>query len=127
LTHLVGTIARARQDGITHAILDEIDALLWTHSRHTFVLPTDLRVPYAIDTLQQEYIRSLDRLTLRLDGEFLAGTGMTIAYNHCDPLPEFGPRHRVSSGARSVESLFQSQTGAPSLSTGLGQGQTVLR
>ncbi len=55
LTYPAGTIDRARQDGITHFVLDEMDAILWTASRHSFVLPEDLRVPQIKDSLKWEF------------------------------------------------------------------------
>jgi len=33
LTHPAGTLGRARQDALTHQILDEIDAVLWMAAR----------------------------------------------------------------------------------------------
>ena len=39
-----GTTDRARQDGFTQFINDELDAVLWTAARHSFVLPEDKRV-----------------------------------------------------------------------------------
>ena len=48
LTYPAGTTTRAIQDGHTHFILDEIDALLWTAARHSFILPEELRSETAI-------------------------------------------------------------------------------
>ena len=79
LTYPAGTLDRARQDGHTQFILDELDALLWTASRHSFVLPEDLRVGEIKDSLKWEYGNSLDRLESRLGGnEFLMGDKMTV-------------------------------------------------
>jgi glutathione S-transferase len=41
LTAPAGTMARAKQDAVTHQILDEIDAVLWTAARHSFALPEE--------------------------------------------------------------------------------------
>jgi glutathione S-transferase len=80
LTYPAGTLNRARQDGITHFVLDEMDAVLWTASRHSFILPEEMRVPQIKDSLKWEFERSIDRLAQKLgDGPFLMGDTMTIA------------------------------------------------
>ena len=78
LTHPAGTVERARQDGLTHFVLDEMDAALWTAARHSFVLPEDRRVPEIKDSLRWEYGRALARLEERLEGPFLMGEQMTV-------------------------------------------------
>lgn len=79
LTFPAGTIDRAKQDGHTHFILDEMDALLWTAARHTFILPEEKRVEAVKDSLRWEYERSLERLETRLgDGPFLMGETVTV-------------------------------------------------
>lgn len=79
LTYPCGTLDRARQDGLTHFVLDEMDALLWTAARHSFILPEDRRVPGVKDSLKWEFGTSIDRLAQRLgDGPFLMGEMMTI-------------------------------------------------
>ncbi len=80
LTHKAGTIERARQDGLMHMVLDEIDAVLWAAARHTFVLPEERRVPEVKDSLRWEFARNARRLADYLgDGPFLIGETMTIA------------------------------------------------
>jgi len=86
LTFPAGTIDRARQDALTHAILDELDAVLWTAARHSFALPEDKRVPDVKSSLKWEFAGNLDRLADRLQGPFLMGETMTIAdiiCTHC--------------------------------------------
>ena len=79
LTFKAGTLDRARQDGHTHFILDEMDAALWTASRHAFVLPEEMRVPQIKDSLKWEYQRSLELLVERLgNGPYLMGEIVTI-------------------------------------------------
>lgn len=78
LTHPAGTIARGQQDGLTQLILDELDSVLWTAARHSFVLPADMRLPAIKDSLKWEYGRSLDRLAARLAGPFATGDTFTI-------------------------------------------------
>lgn len=81
-----GTVARAHQDSMTHFLLDEFDAALWTASRHSFVLPEDQRLPAIKSSLQWEYARSLTRLTDRFVGPFLMGDNFSvpdILASHC--------------------------------------------
>ncbi|MWD28538.1 glutathione S-transferase [Aquicoccus sp. SCR17] len=73
-----GTLERARQDGLTHLVLDEIDAVLWVAARHTFVLPEERRLPEIKDSLRWEFTRNLDRLMERLEGPYLMGAEMTV-------------------------------------------------
>lgn len=85
-THTPGTIARARQDALTHQILDEVDSVLWTAARHSFVLPEEHRVPAVKASLMWEYGRNLERLAAALETPFLQGETMTIAdilLTHC--------------------------------------------
>lgn len=86
LTTPAGTVARARQDAITHAILDELDAVLWTAARHSFVLPEEHRVAAVKLSLKWEFNRNLHRLAERIDTPFAAGETFTIAdilLTHC--------------------------------------------
>lgn len=86
LTFPAGTIKRAHQDALVHTILDEMDAILWTAARHSFILPEDQRVASVKPSLQWEFSRNLDRLAKRLNGPFLMGDRMTIAdilCTHC--------------------------------------------
>lgn len=87
LTHKAGTIERARQDSLTHFLLDEFDAVLWTAARHTFVLPEELRVSAIKDTLRWEFQRSQQILKQRVgNGPYLMGEVMTvpdIILTHC--------------------------------------------
>lgn len=79
LTHPAGTVARAKQDGLTHMVLDELDAILWTAARHSFILPEDRRVPQVKDSLKWEFSRNIERLASNMQGPFLMGETMTIA------------------------------------------------
>jgi len=79
LTYPAGTIERARQDGMMHMVLDELDAVLWTGARHSFVLPEDKRVPAVKDSLKWEFARNCKRLADCMEGPFLMGEKMTIA------------------------------------------------
>ncbi|MCB1313600.1 MAG: glutathione S-transferase family protein [Sedimentitalea sp.] len=79
LTHPAGSVARAHQDALTHTVLDEFDAVLWTAARHGFVLPEEQRVPAVKPSLKWEFERNLARLAQRFAGPFLQGETMTIA------------------------------------------------
>jgi len=79
LTYPAGTVERAHQDALTHTILDEFDAVLWTSARHHTVLPEDLRIPAVNDSLKWEFQQNLDRLGKRFVGPFLQGDRMTLA------------------------------------------------
>ncbi len=81
LTHAPGTIARARQDSLTHFLSDELDQVLWMASRHSFILPENMRLPEIKESLRWEFARNLKRLVARMaeDGPFLMGAEMTIA------------------------------------------------
>jgi len=86
LTYPAGTIERAHQDALTHAVLDELDAVLWTAARHSFSLPEDKRVPEVKPSLKWEFTNNLNRLADRVEGPFLMGDKMTIAdiiCTHC--------------------------------------------
>ncbi|MGB8621456.1 MAG: glutathione S-transferase family protein [Paracoccaceae bacterium] len=87
LTFPAGTIDRARQDSLTHFLLDEFDALLWTAARHSFILPEKLRCPDVKDSLKWEFAGSQKTLVGRMgDGPFLMGERMTvpdIVLTHC--------------------------------------------
>lgn len=80
LTFQAGTIQRAQQDSFTQFASDEMDSVLWTAARNSFVLPEERRVPAIKDTLKWEFARSMKTLTKRLgDNEFLMGDTMTVA------------------------------------------------
>jgi glutathione S-transferase len=80
LTHKPGTLERARQDSLTHAINDEFDATLWMAAKHTFALPEERRVPEVKDSLRWEFERAQEQFLPRMaeDGPFLMGEEMTI-------------------------------------------------
>ena len=72
LTFPAGTIERAQQDSFTQFILDELDSILWTAARHSFVLPKEMRVSELKNTLHWEFARSLKVLESRM------GTGTNV-------------------------------------------------
>jgi glutathione S-transferase len=86
LTFAAGTLNRAHQDALTHQVLDEVDALLWTAARHSFILPEDRRVAGIKPSLVWELARNLDRLAGTINQPFLMGDTMTfpdILLAHC--------------------------------------------
>lgn len=86
LTYPAGTPERARQDALTQQIQCDIDAVIWTAARHSFVLPEDKRVPEVKDSLRWEYERNLGLISAGFEGPFLTGEMMTIAdilLTHC--------------------------------------------
>lgn len=95
-----GTIERAQQDAMTLWLIDEMDALLWTAAKHSFILPESLRVKEIKPTVKAEFARNAEILQGRIAGEFLMGDALTIPdilAVHClgwsivagfDPLPD---------------------------------------
>ena len=79
LTFPAGTIERAQQDSFTQFILDELDSILWTAARHSFVLPKEMRVSKLKETLRWEFARSLKVLESRMGaGPNVMGEKFTI-------------------------------------------------
>jgi glutathione S-transferase len=78
LTYPAGTIERARQDGFTGLILDELEGLLWTASRHSFILPEEMRVAEIKPSLKWEFQRNQARLAEGFVGPYLMGERMTV-------------------------------------------------
>lgn len=87
VTFPAGTIERARQDGLLHKVLDEVDAALWLATRHTFYLPEDQRMPEIKGPLVWEFSRTMRSMENILgDGPFLMGETFTIpdiVLTHC--------------------------------------------
>jgi glutathione S-transferase len=80
LTFAAGTLDRAAQDSFTQFILDELDAVLWTAARNSFILPKELRVAEIKPTLRWEFDRSVRVLEGRMkDGPYLMGDMFTLA------------------------------------------------
>lgn len=77
-THPAGTVNRAKQDAWTFRILDEVDAILWTAARHSFILPEAERVPAVKDSLKTEFSRNLDRIADEMTSDYLVGDDPTV-------------------------------------------------
>ncbi len=79
-TFPAGSPERALQDSFTFRILDEIEGPLWMASRHSFILPEEMRMPAIKESLKWEFGEALRRLAADLgDGPFLMGETMTVA------------------------------------------------
>ncbi|MBV2358871.1 glutathione S-transferase family protein [Thalassococcus sp. CAU 1522] len=86
LTFPAGTIDRARQDAWTFRVLDEVEGLLWTAARHSFILPEEARVPDIKPACRAEYAHNIARIAAELPGPYLMGDTFTIAdivLTHC--------------------------------------------
>ncbi|WGW04990.1 glutathione S-transferase family protein [Tropicibacter oceani] len=77
-TAAAGTPERARQDALTFRILDDLESLLWTAAKHSFVLPEEERVPEVKPACRAEYARNLDRLMSEIEGPYLMGETISV-------------------------------------------------
>lgn len=83
-----GTMGRAQQDAFVCAVNDELDAVLWTAARHTFILPEEHRTDGVKDSLRWEFARNQDGIAARMDqsGPFVMGAEVSTAdilLSHC--------------------------------------------
>lgn len=86
LTAPAGTLQRAQQDAMTQRYLDELDSVLWTAARHSFILPEDQRVAEIKPSLKLEFSNNLNRIAQQIKGPFVMGDTFTIAdiiLTHC--------------------------------------------
>ncbi|MEM7520687.1 MAG: glutathione S-transferase family protein [Pseudomonadota bacterium] len=74
-----GSVERAKQDAMTHWLIDEFDAILWTHAKHSRVFPEAERVPGVIASVHGEFMRSAEKLSARLEGDFLFEDAITVS------------------------------------------------
>jgi glutathione S-transferase len=84
-TYPAGTPERARQNAITHFILDQFEGVIWTATRHSFILPKERRMPAIKDSLRWEFGESQRHFARLLDGEYLMPefTIADIIAGHC--------------------------------------------
>jgi glutathione S-transferase len=79
LTHPAGTLARARQDTLSHLILEELEGPLWDAARHSLVLPQILRSPSVFESLLWEYARALQKISQKIPPRaWIAGDRFTV-------------------------------------------------
>ncbi len=86
-TFPAGTLERARQDAATQFCVGEVDAALWTASKHAFVLPKDKRVAAVRAVSRYEFDRAMEALEGLLgDREHVMGDRFTVPdllLGHC--------------------------------------------
>ena len=81
-----GTLKRAKQDAMTQWVLDEVDSVLWSATKHMAVLPEDRRVSDVVESCKWEFANSIERLAKDFKGPFLTGENFVIAdiiFAHC--------------------------------------------
>ena len=81
-----GSIDRARQDAMVFRIIDEVDMMLWSAARHSFILPEDMRVNAIKPSLKWEFQKNIDRIMDEKEGKFLMGNKFMlpdIILAHC--------------------------------------------
>ena len=73
-TETPGSTIRAKKDAFTFRILDEFEALLWVAAKHTYIFPTEKKVPEIINILKWEFTRNQEKLVDEFSIEnFLCG------------------------------------------------------
>ena len=78
-TQIPGSIERAKQDAITFRILDEFEALLWVAAKHTFIFPTEKKVPNIINILKWEFTRNQEKFVDEFNmNNFLCGESFLV-------------------------------------------------
>ena len=78
-TEMAGTIKRAKQDSITHRILDEFDSLLWVAAKHIYVLPIKKRVPEILESLRREFVKNQEKIVTEFSvNHFICGEKFLI-------------------------------------------------
>ena len=109
-----GSFRRPQQVALTLQILDELDSLIWTAARHSFILPPEHRVAAIKETIRWEYARNEKAFADRLgDGPWLMGEEMTV--------PDFVLAHcliwakmaRLSTGEPRLEAWLQGVMARP--------------
>lgn len=87
LTFPAGTLDRARQDGFTQMIVDEIEGALWNWSKNSYIYSDDIAVPAIIPLCRMEFARAMKTLETRFGpGPFLMGDVVTVPdliLGHC--------------------------------------------
>lgn len=87
LTYPAGTIERAQQDSFTQFACDDIDGILWTMAKNTFVLPEEVRAQDVRKACEYDFALSMTALDKRLgDNDYVMGDRFTIPdllIGHC--------------------------------------------
>lgn len=104
LTAPAGTPERAKQDAMTLWLVDEMDALLWTYTKHSFIIPEGDRLQNVGPALQAEYTKTCARIEEMLDSAFLMGDDITVpdllavhcmGWAHGVGFPPLGPKGKA--------------------------------
>ncbi|WP_308917144.1 glutathione S-transferase family protein [Jannaschia sp. LMIT008] len=77
-THPAGTMERARQDAMTQAVLELLDAPLWEMAKHGFVLPEGERLDGMRASVTAQVARHSGDLAGLFDGDWVAGPRPTV-------------------------------------------------
>ncbi|OUV03070.1 MAG: hypothetical protein CBC42_04640 [Betaproteobacteria bacterium TMED82] len=78
-TETSGTIERAKQDAITFRILDEFDAILWVAAKHSYVFPSEKRIPEILESLRWEFARNQEKIISEFQiSDFVCGEKFLI-------------------------------------------------
>lgn len=115
LTFPAGTVERAQQDSLTQMVLDEMDAILWTAARHSFILSEEMRVPQIKDSLRWEWAQTLERLADRIQGPFLMGDTMTVPDIICAHCLNWGTGIKFAVTPEPVQSYHRHMRERPAL------------
>lgn len=87
LTYTPGTHARAHMDARIAFLLTELEVPLWMRSRHSYVLPKDMRNPEIFPLLDTDFTLANAKFdTLLGEAEFFGGNTFTITdiiATHC--------------------------------------------
>lgn len=87
LTYAAGTIERAKQDSFTQFACDDLDGILWSMAKNTFVLPEEVRAQEVRRSCEYDLAKSMATLEQRLgDNEYVMGDRFTvpdIIITHC--------------------------------------------
>lgn len=87
LTYPAGTIQRAQQDSFTQFACDDIDGILWTMAKNTFVLPEEVRAQDVRSACEYDFAKSMVTLEARLgSNDYVMGERFTIPdliIGHC--------------------------------------------
>ncbi len=87
LTFKAGTLERAHQDSFTQFGLDDMDGILWTAAKHTFIFPEEKRAAGAVDACIWDFNNAMSVFGKRLgSNQFVMGDVFTvpdIVIGHC--------------------------------------------
>lgn len=87
MTYAAGTIDRAKQDSFTQFACDDLDGVLWSMAKNSFVLPEEVRAPEIRRSCEYDFGQSMATLEERLgDNNYVMGDRFTvpdIIITHC--------------------------------------------